>query len=111
MPRMIEQTMMPSSASSRLVATTLLITALKSVAIPVCWTTPIMIPTQALAATSDTPFLAARPIASSIDGRHDRSTRPNANKPTVPRIDEFSRLPITARRVIALTLGSVHEPG
>ena len=103
--------MMPTNANNRLVATTPLITALKSVAIPVCCTTPMMMPTHALAATRDTPFLAARPIAVSIDGRHDLCHSPNANSPTVPMIDEFNRLPITARRVTEFALGSVHAPG
>ena len=81
--------MIPTRASSRLDSTTSLMTLLKSVAIPVDWTTPMMIPTQALAAIRATPFLAALTSASRMDGLSLGCSRANSSSPNMPTRQEL----------------------
>ena len=69
MPRTSDVAMIPRRARNRFVATTDLIAALKSTAIPVCWTIPMIVPTQALAATSGIPLRAALVKAPRMCGR------------------------------------------
>ena len=101
--------MMPISAKSRLVSTTLLIAPPKSLAIGVVWTIPMMIPTQALAATRETPPLAALVNAFVISGRQLRWINPKINRPYMPKKEELKILSNSVRNSIWPVSGEVQE--
>ena len=109
MPSISEQTMMPTSARNRFVSTTLLIVELKSAAIPVCWTIPMMIPTHALAATKAMPFFAERVSDDTISGRQAGCASPKSSSPNMPTIADSNKLPTTSKGATDSVRGSTQD--